>query len=73
MEKLKKGFYTAMGTPLDKDGNVVAESLAKGLECSSEDEEWLLSFIKVIETSLSEPEPLEYICSYYLAEGGWYY
>ena len=51
----------------------IAESLAKGLECRSEDEEWLLSFIKVIETSLSEPEPLEYICSYYLAEGGWYY
>ena len=22
MEKLKRGFYTAMGTPLDKDGNV---------------------------------------------------
>lgn len=26
---LKKGFYTALGTPLDKDGNLVDESLKK--------------------------------------------
>ena len=27
--ELKKGFYTALGTPLDEDGNLVAESLEK--------------------------------------------
>ncbi len=32
MEKLKRGFYTAMGTPLDENGNVVAESLAKEID-----------------------------------------
>ena len=29
MNKLKNGFYTALGTPLDKDGNLVKESLKK--------------------------------------------
>ena len=29
MEKLKNGFYTALGTPLDNDGNLVKESLKK--------------------------------------------
>lgn len=32
MEKLKRGFYTAMGTPLDKDGNIIAESLVKEID-----------------------------------------
>ncbi|MBQ7098060.1 MAG: dihydrodipicolinate synthase family protein [Clostridia bacterium] len=36
MEKLKRGFYTAMGTPLDKDGNVVAESLIKEIDMQIE-------------------------------------
>lgn len=31
MEKLKKGFYTALGTPLDKNGDIIAESLIKEL------------------------------------------
>lgn len=30
--KLKNGFYTALGTPLDEEGNVVAESLKKHIE-----------------------------------------
>ena len=29
MEKLKKGFYTALGTPLDKNGDLIADSLVK--------------------------------------------
>ncbi len=29
MEKLKKGFYTALGTPLDENGNLVEDSLRK--------------------------------------------
>ncbi|MCR4719915.1 MAG: dihydrodipicolinate synthase family protein [Firmicutes bacterium] len=29
MSNLKDGFYTALGTPLDKDGNLVKESLKK--------------------------------------------
>ena len=29
MKKLQNGFYTALGTPLDKNGNLVAESLEK--------------------------------------------
>ena len=29
MEKLKKGFYTALGTPLDENGNLIEESLRK--------------------------------------------
>ena len=29
MTELKNGFYTALGTPLDKDGNVIEESLKK--------------------------------------------
>ena len=29
MEKLKKGFYTAIGTPLLKDGSIDKESLEK--------------------------------------------
>ena len=29
MEKLKNGFYTALGTPLDKEGNLVTDSLKK--------------------------------------------
>lgn len=36
MEKLKRGFYTAMGTPLDKNGNVVAESLSKEIDMQIE-------------------------------------
>ena len=32
MEKLKRGFYTALGTPLDKNGDIVAESLAKEID-----------------------------------------
>ena len=32
MEKLKKGFYTAMGTPLDENGNIIADSLAKEID-----------------------------------------
>ncbi len=36
MDKLKKGFYTALGTPLDKDGNIVAESLAKEINMQIE-------------------------------------
>ena len=27
--KLEKGFYTALGTPLDESGNLVADSLTK--------------------------------------------
>lgn len=30
--KLKKGFYTALGTPLDEEGNLVAESLKLHIE-----------------------------------------
>ena len=30
--KLEKGFYTALGTPLDTDGNLVAASLEKHIE-----------------------------------------
>ena len=30
--ELKKGFYTALGTPLDDNGNLVAESLKKHVE-----------------------------------------
>ena len=30
--KLKNGFYTALGTPLDEEGNLVAESLKKHIE-----------------------------------------
>lgn len=29
MEKLKNGFYTALGTPLDNEGNIIKESLVK--------------------------------------------
>ena len=36
MEKLKRGFYTAMGTPLDENGNLVAESLAKEINMQIE-------------------------------------
>lgn len=36
MDKLKKGFYTALGTPLDKDGNVIAESLVKEINMQIE-------------------------------------
>ena len=32
MNKLKKGFYTALGTPLDKNGNIIKESLVKEIE-----------------------------------------
>ena len=32
MGKLKKGFYTALGTPVDNDGNIVAESLKKEID-----------------------------------------
>ncbi|MBQ7363888.1 MAG: dihydrodipicolinate synthase family protein [Clostridia bacterium] len=32
MEKLKAGFYTALGTPLDKDGNIIEESLRREIE-----------------------------------------
>ena len=30
--ELKKGFYTALGTPLDEEGNLVAASLEKHIE-----------------------------------------
>jgi 4-hydroxy-tetrahydrodipicolinate synthase len=30
--KLEKGFYTALGTPLDENGNLVAESLKRHIE-----------------------------------------
>lgn len=36
MEKLKKGFYTALGTPLDKNGDVVADSLVKEINMQIE-------------------------------------
>lgn len=36
MEKLKRGFYTAMGTPLDENGNIVAESLVKEIDMQIE-------------------------------------
>lgn len=32
MKKLENGFYTALGTPLDKDGNLVSESLKKHID-----------------------------------------
>lgn len=32
MRNLKKGFYTALGTPVDNDGNIVAESLKKEID-----------------------------------------
>ena len=32
MTKLENGFYTALGTPLDKDGNLVSESLKKHID-----------------------------------------
>ena len=32
MARLKDGFYTALGTPLDKDGNLVKESLTKHIK-----------------------------------------
>lgn len=36
MEKLKKGFYTALGTPLDKNGDIIAESLIKEINMQIE-------------------------------------
>ena len=36
MEKLKAGFYTALGTPLDKDGNVIEASLRKHIDMQIE-------------------------------------
>ena len=36
MEKLKKGFYTALGTPLDRNGNIVADSLVKEINMQIE-------------------------------------
>ena len=33
---LKQGFYCALGTPLDKDGNIIAESLASHIESQIE-------------------------------------
>ncbi len=36
MEKLKKGFYTALGTPLDENGNIIADSLVKEINIQIE-------------------------------------
>ncbi len=36
MEKLKKGFYTAMGTPLDNNGDIIADSLVKEINMQIE-------------------------------------
>ncbi len=36
MEKLKAGFYTALGTPLDMDGNIVEKSLRREIEMQIE-------------------------------------
>ena len=36
MAKLKAGFYTALGTPLDMDGNVIEESLRREIEMQIE-------------------------------------
>lgn len=36
MEKLQKGFYTALGTPLDEKGNLVKESLIKEIDMQIE-------------------------------------
>ena len=71
----REASYEEIGSAVNvfEHATQIAESLAKGLDCSFEDEEWLLSFIEVIETSLSKPEPFEYICSHYAEEGGWYY
>lgn len=32
MSKLKRGYYTALGTPLDKEGNLIPEALVKHIE-----------------------------------------
>ncbi|MDO5566395.1 MAG: dihydrodipicolinate synthase family protein, partial [Planctomycetia bacterium] len=32
MLELKEGFYTALGTPLDEQGNIVADSLTRQIE-----------------------------------------
>ena len=32
MTELKKGFYTALGTPVDQDGNIIRESFQKQVE-----------------------------------------
>ena len=29
---MKKGFYTALGTPFDKEGNFLAESMTRHIE-----------------------------------------
>lgn len=36
MKKLKSGFYTALGTPLDEDGNIIEESLRREIEMQIE-------------------------------------
>ncbi len=36
MEKLKKGFYTALGTPLDENGNIIADALVKEINMQIE-------------------------------------
>ena len=36
MQKLKKGYYTALGTPLDEKGNILAEELIKHIEMQIE-------------------------------------
>ncbi|MBQ9757520.1 MAG: dihydrodipicolinate synthase family protein [Clostridia bacterium] len=36
MEKLKRGFYTALGTPLNENGDIVAEALAKEIDMQIE-------------------------------------
>ena len=33
---MDKGFYTALGTPIDKDGNLCAESMARQIELQIE-------------------------------------
>ena len=32
MEKLKRGYYTALGTPIDNNGNIIADALVKQIE-----------------------------------------
>lgn len=36
MQKLEKGFYTALGTPTDENGNIIRESLEKELDMQIE-------------------------------------
>ena len=36
MNKLKAGFYTALGTPLDNDGNIIEASLRREIDMQIE-------------------------------------